>query len=191
VALDAPAPTAPDQPVPDSGGLSRRARAGIVIVLGSLVVMWTAVVAVRLTRDEPDRLDDRAAVSRTEDVCAATRAGLPSVPPGRDAETAAARADRLDAETAALTAMVAELETIPWSGGRDARLVGQWLADWRQHLADRTAYAESVRSTGRNDVVFNGFAPDGESVTYRMDAFADTNDLDSCLTPSDPRVNAT
>jgi hypothetical protein len=191
VALDAPAPTAPDPPVPDSGGLSRRARAGIVIVLGSLIVMWTAVVAVRLTRDDPDRLDDRAAVSRTEDVCAATRAGLPSVPPGRDAETAAARADRLDAETAALTAMVAELETIPWSGERDARLVGQWLADWRQHLADRAAYAESVRSTGRNDVVFNGFAPEGESVTYRMDAFADTNDLDSCFTPSDPRVNAT
>jgi hypothetical protein len=189
VALDAPAPAVPGPPAPEAG-LSRRAKAGIVIVVGTLVVMWTAVIAVRLTRDEPDRLDDRAAAARAEQVCAATRAALAPAP-SDGTEAAAARADRLDAETAALTAMVAELEAIPWSHERDAGLVGRWLADWRRHLGDRTGYAESVRSTGRNDVVFNGFAPDGESVTYRMDAFADTNGLDSCLTPADPRVDAT
>jgi hypothetical protein len=118
-------------------------------------------------------------------------AALPAVPKGRNAETPAVRADRLDAETAALSGMVDQLAALRWGTQHDQDLVDAWLADWRQHLADRTVYAESVRVHERNDIVFNGAAPDGESITFRMDAFADTNGLRACMTLDDPYVTGT
>jgi hypothetical protein len=168
--------------------LSGRARLGIVVVLVSLTAMWVAILVIRLTDDNPDVLDDAAATATAGQICDATRATLPVVPSGRFAESPAVRADRLDAETGALTAMVAQLAAVPFTTDHDRRLVDQWLGDWRQHLADRTVYAESVRTTGRNDVVFNGAAPDRESITYRMDAFAARNGLSTCETLPDPRV---
>jgi hypothetical protein len=180
----------PDGPEPErtEPRLSRKAKLGVAIVLVSLLAMWIAVLVVRLTHDDPDVLDDGAQTARAGEICRETRLSLPAVPKGRNAETPAARADRLDAETAALTAMVDRLAALTWTTPHDQRLVGQWLADWRQHLADRTAYATSVRATDSNAVVFDGFAPDGESVTFRMDAFADRNDIRSCFTLDDPGV---
>ena len=180
----------PDPPEPDAAEarLSRKAKLGVTIVLVSLLAMWIAVLVVRLTHDDPDVLDDAAMTARAGEICREVRLGLPAVPKERNAETPVARADRLDAETAALTTMVDRLSTLTWTTPHDQRLVGQWLTDWRQHLADRTTYAASVRANDSNAVVFNGFAPDGESVTFRMDAFADRNDIRSCFTLDDPGV---
>jgi hypothetical protein len=178
-------PDTPDGPSGSERRLSRRAKVGVAVVLISLTAMWVTILVVRLTGDNPDRLDDRATTARAGQVCEQTGVGLPDVPRGRDAETPAVRADRLDSETAALTSMIDQLAPLRWSTPHDQELVDRWLVDWRQHLTDRTAYAESVRANGRNDIVFNGAAPDGESITFRMDAFADTNDLAACFTLDD------
>jgi hypothetical protein len=180
----------PDGPDPQRPRLSRRARLGVAVVLVSLTAMWVTILVIRLTGDNPDTLDDGATTARAEAVCQQTRDGLPPAPRGRDAETPVVRADRLDTETAALTSMVDQLAALRWSTPHDQELVDQWLADWRQHLTDRTAYAESVRANGSNDIVFNGAAPDGESITFRMDAFADTNDLAACFILDDPAITA-
>ncbi len=184
-------PAEHDDPGAPATGLSRRAKVGIVVVLGTLVAMWVAVVAIRLTDENPDRLDDEVTTAQANEVCAGARAGIPVRPPGRGAETPAVRADRLDAETAALAAMVDELSALQWSTPHDRDLVDRWLADWRQHLADRTVFAEQVRGTDSNEVVFNGAAPEDESITFRMDAFSDTNGLDECFVPADPEITAT
>jgi hypothetical protein len=186
-------PSRHDTPEPDAPGprLSRRAKVGVAVVLLSLTAMWSIIAIGHFTKDNPDTLSDGATTARAEQVCEQVRAGLPVVPKGRNAETPAVRADRLDAETAAFGAMVDQLATLRWSTPHDQALVDTWLADWRQHLADRTVYAESVRANGRNDIVFNGAAPDGESVTFRMDAFADTNGLSACFTLDDPAITET
>jgi hypothetical protein len=181
-------PDAPDGPTASGPRLSRRAKVGVAVVLLSLTAMWVTILVIRLTGENPDRLDDATTTARAGEVCDQTRVGLPAVPRGRGAETPAVRADRLDAETAALTAMVAQLSALTWSSPQDQELVDRWLVDWGQHLADRTVYAESVRANDNNDIVFNGAAPDGESITFRMDAFADTNDLASCFTLDDPAI---
>jgi hypothetical protein len=181
-------PETPDGPDTPGRRLSRRAKVGVAAVLVSLTAMWVTILVIRLAGDNPDRLDDRATTVRAGQICEQARAALPVVPTGRDAETPTVRADRLDAETAVLAGMVDQLGALTWSPPHDQELVDRWLADWRQHLADRTVYAESVRANGRNDIVFNGAAPDGESITFRMDAFADTNDLAACFTLDDPEI---
>jgi hypothetical protein len=184
-------PTRTTEPGVPGPRLSRRAKVGTAVVLLSLGAMWLAILVIRLTDDDPDVLDDAAATARAGQICEQARATLPPVPGRRDGETPAARADRLDAETATLGGMVDQLAALTWSTAHDERLVAQWLADWRQHLSDRTVYAESVRAHGRNDIVFNGAAPEDESITFRMDAFADRNDLDACFTLDDPAVTGT
>jgi hypothetical protein len=179
-----------DTPEPPDHRLSGRAKLGAAVVLASLTIMWLIIAVGHFTSRDPDRLDDRATTAAADQVCAQARAGVPEAPSGRNAETATARADRLDAETAALTNMVDQLGALRWSSAHDQQLVDAWLGDWRQHLSDRTVYAESVRATQRNDVLFNGAAPDGTSITYRMIAFADTNHLDACLIPDDPEIPA-
>ncbi len=179
---------APDAPGPR---LSRRAKIGIAVVLLSLTAMWLVIAIGHFTGTNPDTLDDRATTDRAAQLCEQVESGLPAVPKGRGAETPAVRSDRLDAETAALTGMVDQLAALRWSTGHDQDLVDAWLGDWRQHLSDRTVYAELVRANGRNDIVFNGAAPDGESITFRMDAFADTNHMRSCMTLDDPQITGT
>ncbi len=39
--------------------------------------------------------------------------------------------------------------------------------------------------------MFNGAAPDGESITFRMDAFADPNQMRPCMTLDDPVMTGT
>ena len=183
----------PIHDTPDAPGprLSRRAKIGVAVVLVSLTAMWLVIAVGHFTSTNPDTLHDTATTARADEVCADTRAGVPAAPSGRNAETPAVRADRLDAETTALTTMVDQLSALRWSSSHDQQLVDRWLADWRQHLADRATYVQSVRATGRNDVVFNGAAPDGESITFRMDAFADTNHLSHCFVPDDPAITET
>jgi hypothetical protein len=180
----------PEPPEPEPR-LSRRAKVGAAIAVIGLAAMWVAILVIRLTGDDPDVLEDGATTERAGQICQQVKDTLPPLPRGRDAETPAVRADRLDAETAALSGMVDQLAALPWTSPHDQRLVGQWMADWRQHLTDRTVYAESVRANGRNDIVFNGAAPDGESITFRMDAFADRNDIRTCFTLEDPKVTGT
>jgi hypothetical protein len=169
-------------------GLSRRAKIGVAVVLVSLTAMWIAIAVIRLTGDDPDVLDDGATTDRAGQICSQLKDTMPPLPKDRSAEPPAARADRLDAETAVLHTMVDRLAALTWATPHDQRLVGQWLADWRQHLTDRTTYAAQVRATGHNDVAFNGAAPDGESITFRMDAFADRNAIRTCFTLDDPPV---
>ena len=177
-----------DTPEAPEPRLSRRAKIGIAVVLLSLTAMWVTILVLRLTDENPDALEDADTTARADQVCQQSRSGLAPVPTGRGAETPAARADRLDTETAALSTMVAELTTLRWSTAHDQELVDLWLADWRQHLADRTVYAESVRVNDNNDIVFNGAAPEEESITFRMDAFSETNHLDACYVPADPMI---
>jgi hypothetical protein len=180
-----------DEPEATGTRLSRKAKIGIAVVLVSLTAMWLVIAVGHFTGTNPDTLDDEATTARAAELCQQVEGGLPAVPKGRNAETPAVRADRLDAETAALSGMVDQLAGLRWSSGHDQDLVDAWLTDWRQHLADRRVYAESVRVHERNDIVFNGAAPDGESITFRMDAFADTNDLRACMTLDDPAITET
>lgn len=157
--------------------------AAVVVVLG-LTLMWIYAFSGVAAKDPPDQLDDPAFAEAAEPVCAAARDELESLPAARDADSPEERAVTVRQANATLTAMVDQLEElVPGGDDRDQRITRLWLADWRTHLEDRSAYADSLASGSTDPAEFT--ARGGRSITATIDNFAEVNDMASCTTPLD------
>jgi hypothetical protein len=194
-----PTPTAlDDQPPagapvedPPRGRRITVGRVGALVVIVGILAMWGYVLGVRWfgTReiDRWDVVDDDAWVAGAAAACAPSAAALDgvdvpdaSLDPEQRGLAIQTTTDQLLARFALLEALAPTTSSDP----DDAAAIDAWLADWRLHLDERTAYAEALL-TGA-DVVFNGTATEeGESITERMDAFAERNEIERCATPQD------
>ncbi|CAN5581862.1 hypothetical protein BH20ACT2_BH20ACT2_26100 [soil metagenome] len=151
-------------------------------VLVALVIFWVWIFSGGPRRDAPDKLADGPFAAQAERTCAAARADIAQLPSAPSADDADDRADVLDAGTDHLDAMVTTLgDRVP--EGDDAEVVREWLGDWRAYNDDRRAWADALRDDP--DARFLVTEKAGQQITDAIDAFAETNDMDSCATPLD------
>lgn len=178
-----PDPGADPDEAPGRRGWTVGRVAAVLVVLG-LTLMWIYAFSGVAAKDPPDQLDDPAFAEAAEPVCDAARDDLEALPAARDADSPEERAVTVRQANAALTAMVDELDTlVPPTGDRDERITRLWLEDWRTHLDDRAAYADSLAAGSTDPAEFT--ARGGRSITATIDNFAEVNDMASCTTPLD------
>jgi hypothetical protein len=191
-------PVGTEPPAPAAGEAPRRrrftiGRVGAAVVILGILGMWAYVLGLRWTGerdiDRWDVVDDAAWVEAATAACAPTAAELEGTdePEGTSAE----RADAIDAVTDLLVIRFDALEALPPTTSADADdavAISGWLADWETHIAERREYADDLRA-GRDGVFLGAATEDGESITERMDAFADRNTLPGCATVHDLRTS--
>ena len=157
--------------------------AGIALVV-LFAVFWIGATIWFFGNENPDRLDNRDWVADAEARCAEARDELEQLPQARDAVDLADRADQIEAATAVLADMTADLAaTAP--GGDDGELVGLWLGSWGVYLDNRLAHADALRAGEDRQFRVSVDPERGEGVDALLDAFADRNRMPSCGDPLD------
>src|SRR4051794_23730795 len=111
---------------------------------GALILFWIWILSGAPKKQNPDRLDDRAWVSRAEATCAAAMHRIDELPPAQATKAAGARADVVAQANDELSAMLDRLSADPVTDTSDAELVRQWLADWRRYVGNRQDYARRL-----------------------------------------------
>ncbi|WP_419929278.1 hypothetical protein [Candidatus Poriferisocius sp.] len=162
-------------------------RLGLTIGISAIVlfaVFWIGATIWFFGNENPDRLDDREWVAEAEARCAETRDELDRLPQAREAANMVDRAEQIDAATAVLAEMTADLAASA-PGGDDGELVALWLESWRVYLGDRLAHADALRA-GEDRQFRVTVDPDrGDGVDALLDAFAGRNRMPSCGDPLD------
>ncbi len=164
---------------------------GIALVV-LFAVFWIGATIWFFGDENPDWLQDREWVADAEARCAQARGQLDRLPQARDlkdredtddqADKLADRANQIEASTAVLAVMTADLAASA-PDGNDGELVGLWLGTWENYLNDRLDHAEALRAG--EDRQFRVSVERGEGVDALLDAFADRNRMPSCGDPLD------
>lgn len=182
-----PAPAPPDAPRRTLGFKLAAAAIGVVVLaIGAMWIYAWFFAPVGYI----DRFKDPAWQARAEDICAATRQqvlALPSAASFKDiepkSEALTQRAAVIDRATVLLERQIAGLRADEPSDATARKGVDLWLADWDGYLQSRREQADRLRA-GRDDP-FSVKEQGGAPVTLRMDEFAQTNDMPSCIVPDD------
>jgi hypothetical protein len=131
-----------------------------------------------------DELADRTFPNAAEQVCAAAAAQLDELPAANLSPTPADRAVVVHGADAILASMVDDLETIvPTADTRVDKGIAEWVSDWRDHVADREAYATKLETDP--DARFEERTKGTKQLSKAIDSFAAVNRMQSCETPGD------
>jgi hypothetical protein len=127
-----------------------------------------------------NKIEDRAWAERAETICAPVKLEL------RQLELLASpdvdvRADLIVQSTDLMAEMLDALIAVEPTDAKGQAIVPDWIADYRQLLNDRYAYADRVRS-GEN-VAFTETAVNGVPISERIETFAGDNEMPSCAPP--------
>lgn len=175
---------APDSLEPQSA-LSKVLWGLAVVVVLSMVLFWIWIFAGGPKRANPDRLDDRVYVERTETRCRQLLTDLKALPPAEKAATASERADVLDQANVMVAAMVDDIEADAPTTGDDGVSLKKWFVDWRTYLADREDYADRLHRDPNAKLLVTENPELKDSVDRTIQIFADVNDMGDCATPGD------
>lgn len=162
-------------------------RLGLTIGIAAIVlfaVFWIGATIWFFGNENPDRLDDREWVADAEVRCAETRDELDRLPQARDAMDLPDRADQIEASTALLAEMTADLAASAPTGD-DGDLVALWLGSWEVYLDDRLVHADALRAGEDRQFRVSVDSERGDGVDALLDAFADRNRMPSCGDPLD------
>ncbi|NND76234.1 MAG: hypothetical protein HKN44_14635 [Ilumatobacter sp.] len=127
-----------------------------------------------------NKIEDRAWAERAETICAPVKAQLRQLELLADPDLTV-RADLVVESTDLLAAMLDDLDAVEPSDAKGQAIVPQWLADWRQLVRDRYAYADRLRAG--TDGPFTETAVAGVPITERIETFAGDNEMPSCAPP--------
>ena len=155
-----------------------------IAVLVLFAAFWIGATVWFFGDENPDRLEDREWVTDAEARCAEARDDLDRLPQARDAVDIADRADQIEASTAVLAEMTADLATSAPDGG-DGELVALWLGSWEVYLGDRLAHADALRAGEDRQFRVTVDPERGDGVDALLDTFADRNRMPSCGDPLD------
>lgn len=160
-------------------------RAFTLVLFCGIVAFWVWAFSPLAPVGHPDRLDDDAFAEAAEPICAAAVAEVTAtVPLAIEASDVFVRAEHIETATDIFAEMHAELVAMaPPAGTHDGDLIRRWLDDWGIFLGDR--YAQAERNRNGVDESFVVTAVDGHQVTSAIDIFADINEMESCISPSD------
>lgn len=160
---------------------------GLTIGIAAIVlfaVFWIGATVWFFGDENPDLLEDREWVADAEALCAETRDELDWLPQARDAGDMADRANQIEASTAVLAEMTADLAASAPEGD-DGELVGLWLVSWETYLGDRLAHADALRAGEDRQFRVTVDPERGDGVDALLDTFADRNRMPSCGDPLD------
>ena len=153
----------------------------IVIVLG----FWFYAF-VLAPKGSPDILDDPSFASASGARCTQARTVIDALPKANTAKSATERADVIDRANQELRDMLATISLLPTvttGTPHDTNLIGLWLKDWRQYVADRDDFSHQLRLNP--SATFGVTARNGSHITKAIDAFAGRNKMPSCEVPTD------
>ena len=131
-----------------------------------------------------DELADRTFPTEAEKVCAAAESRLEQLPPANLAGSAAERAGTVEQANVILQGMVDQLRPlVPQGEGKVTSGVDEWVSDWETYLDDRAEYADGLRVDP--DTRFQETRKANRQISRAIDAFAQVNRMESCMTPGD------
>lgn len=156
---------------------------GVIAVL-AMALFWIWIFAGGPKKTNPDRLDDRAFVTRTAQRCDDLRADLADLPNAADIDRAATRADVLDRATDRVEAFVVATRADAPKTGDDATSVRGWLKDWDTYIANRRDFAQRLRKDPGARFLLDE-NPGGDPIDKPIEVFAQVNDMRQCATPGD------
>jgi len=155
----------------------------VLTVLG-LVAFWIWIFSGAPSRNNPDRIDDRAFVTTMRGRCTSALDQINRLTPASDSRTAADRAAVVDHATTILDGLVDRIEADAPRTGDDAVRLRGWLRDWRTYLRDRRDYTRRLRSNPRAALLLD-VNKAHDSVDRVITNFADINNSPSCEAPGD------
>lgn len=165
--------------------LSRSAKLQLGLLVANLA-FWGGILGWTLVTEPghpPDYLEDRRFPTAAEPICAAAMARVESFGSAAAVDSIAGRAELVERQDEVFADLVAELRALPVPGGEEGEWVRSWLDDWETHLADREAWAATLRQG--EDPPFIETARGNDRVSEAVDAFAETNEMPSCATFND------
>ncbi len=172
---------APDQPLAQRWTWGRVA---IVVAVLVMVGFWAWIFSGAPKRANPDRLSDRAFVTRTEQRCRKLDRDLTRLPNAEDTTTPVARAEVLDRANDRVARFVDAIAADARRSGRDVRSVDGWIKDWRTYVNDRRDFADRLRKNP-DARFYVSKSKLGDTVDGTIKVFADVNDMSACATPGD------
>lgn len=128
------------------------------------------------SRDDVDRLQDKAFIASANDRCAATEVSV--ITPNRRHLDGAAEAARIDALAAGWETMIDDLRQLPRTP-EDAPKIDRWLRSWDQWTTNGRAYADALRARDEREAtrVLERSEPHNAAKTR----FALVNGMNDCL----------
>ena len=184
-------PTMPERPAgpdhdPDEVPRRRLALWATLAGVAVLLVGWVYVLFVYDPGLMIDELADPTFPRAAEKVCAAHVEELDALPRAEEALTADDRAATVARSNLVLTSMVAELRPLVPQGPPEVRDgVSEWLDDWSTYIQDRQSYAERLQVDDQARFLETTKGSDTRGITRAINAFAEVNRMDSCVTPGD------
>ena len=157
----------------------RLGRLVVIVSLIGLAVFWVWALFFA-SKEAVNKVDDRAWAARAEQICADVRPQLAALEVQESADLDV-RADLVVTSTDLLSQMLDDVIAVPPADEKGQAIVPDWIADYRQLLDDRYAYAERRRA-GEN-VPFTETAFRGVPITERIETFAADNEMRSCRPP--------
>ncbi len=159
-------------------------RIASVLLLVAIVGFWMWAFSPLAPRGHPDELDNSAFTVQAEARCTIANDGLAAIPGAREAVDLEDRADQIEASTAVLHELIADLRDSSASlNASDGELVAFWLTDWDTYLADRERHTARLRAG--EDPPFEVTAKNNDPVTAPIDLFATINRMPACVSPGD------
>lgn len=136
-------------------------------------------------REYTDQLDASDFPEEAEPICAAAMTSLNELPYSIAAEDAAQRSNQILEADAVLTGMVAQLRAIDLTrqSERDQGMLNQWLDEYDIFIGDRDQYAAELLEDSDAVMTFTDLGTG--RIERRLTWFADVNQMDSCITPTD------
>jgi hypothetical protein len=155
----------------------------VLTILG-LVGFWIWILSGAPSRNNPDRVDDRALVAATARRCKVAMKAIDRLPPAAQTRTATERAAVVDEATSLLDRMIDGIEADAPRSGDDAIRFRGWIRDWRTYTHDRRDYTRRLRRSPRAKFLLD-VNKAGDSVDRVITNFADINDIPACDAPGD------
>lgn len=176
------APAVPSYVPGGQPGRWRRSPVRRVLLWGSIALLlvfwvWALLFA---SKEAINKVDDTAWAARAEAICVEYDAELQTIEVQRVADLTA-RADLVVESTDLLSRMLDEIVAVMPTDEKGQAIVPDWEAEYRILLADRSRYADVLRS-GEN-ARFTETAVDGVPITERIEKFTLDNEMPTCAPP--------
>lgn len=158
-------------------------RVAAIATVVLIAILWALAFAGWGRTADADLLSDREFVRTAIEACASHEEELDALPRANESKTPQERGEVVKESNAILDEMLDELDAIEVAKPADAKTISSWLADYRQHLADRVEYAEQL--SGGNGLPFTESTRQNKALSKIVDKFVTTNSMESCATPDD------
>jgi hypothetical protein len=165
----------------------RRRTARIFAILGALVIIgvWSYALWGPHLVGAPGVVADRTFPIAAQSICTESAAVISALPPAFASPNSGARAEVVAQANIELALMLKRLDAIApvVDGGKDPKMISDWLADWHTYLGNREEYAVALQTDPKARLYVA--TKENQQITNPIDFFATYNKMENCKTPGD------